>query len=65
VGLVDTSCPAPGIIAAFNQIQAPKELVVMEWSDHQGRTAPHTAYYERAGTWMKQLATGNKAPVSK
>jgi cephalosporin-C deacetylase-like acetyl esterase len=63
VGLIDTTCPPPGVISAFNQIKAPKELVVMEWSDHQGRNNTQAPFYARSGAWLKQLAAGNPPPA--
>lgn len=65
VGLIDTTCPPPGVIAAFNQIQTPKELVVMERSDHQGHNNTQAAYFARSNEWLKQLAAGNPAPANK
>jgi len=64
VGLIDTTCPAPGVIAAFNQMQGPKELVVLEKSDHRGNNNAQAAYYARSGAWLKQLMAGNAAPVN-
>ena len=29
VGLIDTTCPSPGVFAAYNQLQGPKEIVVL------------------------------------
>ena len=29
VGLIDTVCPSPGVFAAYNQFQGPKEIVVV------------------------------------
>ncbi|MDF2440212.1 MAG: cephalosporin-C deacetylase [Abditibacteriota bacterium] len=63
-GLIDRTCPPAGIIAAFNQIQAPKELLLMEKSDHQGRNNSQAAFYARSGAWLKQLAAG-QSPVAK
>jgi len=37
VGLIDETCPAAGVFAALNQMQVPKEIVVLPQSDHQGR----------------------------
>jgi cephalosporin-C deacetylase-like acetyl esterase len=62
-GLIDTTCPAPGIIAAFNQMQGPKELVVLEKSDHSGRNNTQAPFWSRSGAWMYELAAGKPAPV--
>ncbi len=63
VGLIDTTCPPPGVIAAFNQMQGPKELLVLERSNHHGTNNTQAAYYARSGEWLKALAAGNPAPV--
>lgn len=65
VGLIDTTCPPSGVIAAFNQIQAPKELVVMERSNHHGDNNAQAAFYARSGAWLKQLAAGNAPSIQK
>jgi len=63
-GLIDRTCPPAGVIAAFNQIQGSKELLVMEKSDHQGRNNSQADFYARSGVWLKRLAMG-QLPVGK
>jgi cephalosporin-C deacetylase len=65
VGLIDMTCPPAGIFAAANQITGPKEIVVMEKSDHQGRNNSQAAFYVRSSEWLKQLRMGNPPPVPK
>jgi cephalosporin-C deacetylase-like acetyl esterase len=62
VGLIDQTCPPAGIVAAYNQARGPKELVVMEWSDHQGRNNTQAAFYNRSNEWLRALAAGNPPP---
>ena len=57
-GLIDTTCPIAGVRAAYNQIQAPKEFVVMENADHQGINHSQAAFYEKSNAWLKQLRMG-------
>ncbi|HEX8235228.1 MAG TPA: acetylxylan esterase [Abditibacteriaceae bacterium] len=64
VGLIDTVCPPHGVIAAFNQLQGPKELLVMERSDHQGQNNTQAVYYERSTQWLRQIAAGNPPKIS-
>lgn len=52
VGGIDTVCPPPGVIAAYNQIKAKKELVWMKLADH---TRDHNQYYARNSVWMGAL----------
>lgn len=65
VGLIDTTCPPAGVIAAFNQMRGPRELLVMERSDHQGRNNTQAAYYARSAEWLKQIAAGEPPPIKK
>ncbi|HLP07204.1 MAG TPA: acetylxylan esterase [Opitutaceae bacterium] len=58
VGLIDTVVPPPGVFASFNQITAPKEIVVMPRADHM---IGHDPYQLRAEAWLKELRQG-RAP---
>jgi cephalosporin-C deacetylase-like acetyl esterase len=51
VGLVDTVCPAEGVLAACNQIQGTKTVVIMPRADHGG---DHKAYYEAYGPFLER-----------
>lgn len=63
VGLIDTTCPPSGVIAAYNQSKGPKELLVLERSDHQGRNNTQAPFFARSSEWLRQVAAG-KSPVS-
>ncbi len=63
VGLIDETCPSHGVIAAFNQMQGPKELLVMPRSDHQGHNNAQAAYYQRSNQWLQQIAQGNAPDI--
>lgn len=65
VGLIDTTSPPSGVLAAFNQMHGPKELVVMERSDHQGHNNTQAAFNARSAAWLKELALGHPPPVQK
>ena len=59
-GLIDQTCPAAGVCAAFNQITAPKELVLMPLSGHQSQNGSQAAYDKRLwGTWLPALVKGH------
>lgn len=64
-GLLDQTCPDHGVAAAFNQIKAPKELVVMERAEHseKNNNHSHAKYYERSNAWLRALAKGEQPPV--
>lgn len=52
IGGVDTVCPPPGIYAALNRSEAPKEIVFMPSIGHGG---PHDAYTARFQSWLAAL----------
>lgn len=58
IGLIDTVCPAEGIFATCNQLQGPKEVVVMPTADHGG---DHRAYYDAMGPFLQR----HKSPSTK
>jgi cephalosporin-C deacetylase-like acetyl esterase len=63
-GLIDQTCPAEGIEAAMNQDSAPKELVVLPFSEHQETNHSQKAFYDRCyGAWLPALRKGEPAPV--
>lgn len=58
-GLIDTTCPPSGIAAAFNQIQAPKELLIMEKAEHKDANNSQALFNQRSEEWLKDLSAGN------
>lgn len=52
MGLVDTVCPAEGVLATYNQLKGAKELVLMPAADHSG---DHSAYYQRFGPFIEKV----------
>jgi cephalosporin-C deacetylase-like acetyl esterase len=57
VGLVDTVCPAEGVLATCNQIPGTKKIVIMPRADHGG---DHKAYYEAFGPFLEKLKQGTE-----
>jgi len=64
LGLIDTTSPPSGVFAAINQLQGPKEVVVMPEANHHGDNHTHVAYTKRAAVWCANLAAGKPAPVA-
>jgi cephalosporin-C deacetylase-like acetyl esterase len=64
LGLIDETCPPAGVFAAFNQIQGPKEVVILRDSNHQGTGGTQKEYYKRAEQWIAALVKGEPAPVN-
>lgn len=62
-GLIDTTCPPPGVFAAYNQLQGPKEIVVLPFGEHGEKKGSHRPYYARFDAWNQTLVKGNPAPV--
>lgn len=53
LGLVDPVCPAEGIFATCNQLQGPKEIVIMPKADHGG---DHKDYYAKFGPFLEKYS---------
>jgi cephalosporin-C deacetylase-like acetyl esterase len=63
-GLRDDVCPPEGILAAFNQITAPKELVLLPRGAHGDENNSHAPYNTRCyEAWLPALRAGQPAPV--
>lgn len=62
-GLIDTTCPSPGVFAACNQLQGPKEVVVLPLGEHGEKKGSHGPYYARFNAWKEALLKGQRAPV--
>ena len=59
LGLIDETSPPSGVYAAVNQLQGPKEVVVLVNSDHQGTGKSQAPYNSRAAqSRAATLATG-------
>ena len=63
-GLIDETVPAAGVIAEFNEIKSPKELVLLPTGAHQDENHSHAAYSKRLwNSWLPTLVKGQPAPV--
>ncbi|MDA3959775.1 MAG: acetylxylan esterase, partial [Planctomycetota bacterium] len=63
VGLVDMTCPPEGVIAMFNQLQGPKQLVIMPVAGHMNKHGSHKPYYSAMGGWNSAIAAGRDLPI--
>ncbi len=61
-GLRDETSPPTGVFAAFNQINAPKELLILVNSNHSGDGNAQAPYNNRAEVWLKAIAQGKPVP---
>lgn len=64
-GLTDETCPAAGVVAAFNQIPGTnKQLLLMPDAAHQSVNNSHAPYDKRLwGQWLPALLHGTTPPV--
>ncbi|HEY2828151.1 MAG TPA: acetylxylan esterase [Pirellulales bacterium] len=63
MGLIDQVCPPAATFAALDQLQSPKEIIVLPQGEHQELHNSHRPYYQRWGAWMEQLRRGMPAPI--
>ena len=64
-GLHDNLAPPASVLAAVNQITAPKEVIVLPLSGHMGENNSQQPYYNRLyGGWLPALAKGEQPPIS-
>lgn len=57
VGLIDTVCPAEGVLATCNQLPAPKTIVIMPRADHGG---DHQDYSVAFSKFLEQQKSAEK-----
>ncbi len=63
-GLIDDTCPPEGILATYNLIKSPKQLVVLAKSGHQDINGSQKPYAQVESFWWDALRQGKPAPVS-
>ena len=61
-GLRDETSPPTGVFAAFDQIHAPKELLILVNSNHSGDGNAQAPYNNRAEFWLRAIAQGKAVP---
>ena len=64
LGLVDQTCPPAGVLAAVNQVDAPKEVIILPRSGHQNEHGSQDPFYDRCyNAWLPALREGKPVPV--
>lgn len=61
-GMIDETCPPSGVIAAANQTQGPREIVILPLSDHSGREKSQDPMFSRMGAWRAAILQGKPLP---
>lgn len=62
-GLIDTTCPVPGIMAACNELKGTKEIAFMPVAEHGEKYGSHRLYNSRFNIWKSALVKGSPAPL--
>jgi cephalosporin-C deacetylase-like acetyl esterase len=64
VGLIDRTCPAPGVFAMFNQLPKPKKIIPMPDVGHGGIYHSRRGEYSRwSRLWMDAIQQNKPVPV--
>ncbi|HVU07399.1 MAG TPA: acetylxylan esterase [Verrucomicrobiae bacterium] len=65
LGLRDETCPPSSVLAAVNEIESPKEVVILPKSGHQDEHGTQAFYNQRRyNVWLPALRQGKLAPVN-
>jgi cephalosporin-C deacetylase-like acetyl esterase len=62
-GLIDDVCPAFGVLATFNALKGPKELLVMENAWHLNKNGSHQPFADRFSAWWIAIKQGKPLPL--
>jgi cephalosporin-C deacetylase len=62
VGLADNTSRPAGVIAAYNALQGPRELLIMPLSDHYGSEGTQADYFKRNIAWETAVLNKRKFP---
>lgn len=64
-GLKDDLAPPSSVLAVYNQITAPKEIVILAKAGHVDEKGSQQPYQDRVyGAWLPALARGEAPPVA-
>ena len=63
VALLDIAARPAGVIAAFNAVNAPKELIIMPVADHHGSGGSQAAYFTTFAKWREAMKKGQPLPI--
>lgn len=64
VALLDIAARPAGVIAAFNAIEAPKQLLIMPMADHHGSGGTQAVYFNTFAKWREALKKGQPLPIN-
>jgi len=58
LGLIDETCPPAGVLAAANQMQGRRRILIMVNSNHHGTGNAQAAFWSESEKWLKELQQG-------
>jgi cephalosporin-C deacetylase len=61
-GLIDETCPAAGVLAAYDQMKGPKEILILPNSDHHGNNNAQARFFSRSEKWLAAIVKGQPVP---
>jgi len=62
-GLIDIAARAAGVIAAYNAIPAPKELIIMPKADHYGSGGTQAEFMKHSQAWKMAIQNNKPLPL--
>ena len=62
-GLIDPAARPTGVIAAYNQIKTPKQLLILPLSDHYGTGGAQMPFLTTFNKWKMALQKGEPLPI--
>ena len=62
-GLIDETCPAAGVLAAFNQMNGPKHVLILLNSNHHGDGNAQARYFSLSEKWLAKMVRGEQPAV--
>jgi cephalosporin-C deacetylase-like acetyl esterase len=62
-GLIDPAARPTGVIAAYNQIKAPKQLLILPLSNHYGTGGAQIPFFTAFNKWKTALQKGQPLPI--
>ena len=64
IGMIDETSTPTSVMTSVNQIQSPKEILLMPGVPHQEEHNTHAHYYNRSAAWRAALLKDQPPPVN-
>jgi cephalosporin-C deacetylase-like acetyl esterase len=63
VGLLDETARPAGVIAAYNAVKGPKQLLIMPLADHHGSHNSQHDFFDQSIHWRTAIINGRPLPI--